>query len=166
MEKITCAILSNYPSVHTVRFSEEDPVFLSVMDRLREAIAALREKADSVHILVSPAAGTMLCAAEYILGLKSEDDGISLECVIPYEEVAKDWNEPMRERYFAVMEHCDEETLIDYEQEYDTDMRTARYMIDNADCLLVVHKGAREDAILAAIGSSVMQGKNCEILRA
>lgn len=50
--------------------------------------------------------------AEGVLRLQKEHPCIFLECVLPYETVANDWDEESRDRFFRVMEHCGRETLL------------------------------------------------------
>ena len=51
-------------------------------------------------------------AAEEILRQKEHSENLFLECVLPYETVMNDWSEELRDRFFSVMERCDNETML------------------------------------------------------
>ena len=62
------------------------------------------------EFLCGPASAAEISTAEYILSLKQS--GISLECVIPFEDVAAVWDEDLRDRFFGIVGKCEKETLL------------------------------------------------------
>ena len=50
--------------------------------------------------------------AELVMQKKAADPSLWVECVLACETVANDWPEPLRDRFFAVMEQCDRETML------------------------------------------------------
>ncbi len=103
-------------------------------------------------LLVTPLnIGPETLAAEAALKLGSKMN-INLECVLPYEEQAKDWKEPQRNRYFSIIENCDKETLISTAYTDKCEQKCYEYMIKAADIILL--GTAPTEAIAEIIRSS------------
>ena len=49
-----------------------------------------------------------ILAGEMVLGMKEEFPEIQLIAVLPFEEQANTWGEFWREKYFTLLEHCDD----------------------------------------------------------
>lgn len=80
-----------------------------------------------------------LLSAEIILELKHLFP-IRLECVIPFEEYTTHWSEPLRNRFFRVMELCDTETLLQAHFSLDSFQKRAAYFRKKADYLLYLER--------------------------
>ncbi len=82
--------------------------------------------------------GIQIYGAEIVQELKKQWFQITLECAIPYEEQAANWNEPMRNRYFKIIRHCDRETLLQTHYSSDSLKKRSKYMVDNSDFAIAV----------------------------
>lgn len=108
-------------------------------DELFEVIkAVLKELAEEdVLYLVTPMnLGPETLAAEAALRLQARMN-IKLECVLPYEEQAKDWSESERDRYFSIVEGCDRETLISAAYTDNCEQKCYDYLVKAADIILL-----------------------------
>jgi len=57
--------------------------------------------------------GIDMIAGEVVIGLKRKYN-IRLIVVLPFEGMANDWSEDLRQRFFAIMAACDEEVLLNH----------------------------------------------------
>ena len=78
--------------------------------------------------------GTETTAAEIAVSLKGN---IKLECVIPFEEQAKDWSEPERDRYFGIIERCELENMLSSKQNDKSLKLCYSYIISAANLILL-----------------------------
>lgn len=63
--------------------------------------------------LCGMAAGAEIAAAEVVLALRDSTlSDLRLVGVLAWEERTNNWSEPDRDRFFAVMERCDEEIML------------------------------------------------------
>lgn len=63
--------------------------------------------------LCGMAAGAETAAAEVVLALRDSTlSDLRLVGVLAWEERTNNWSEPDRDRFFAVMERCDEEIML------------------------------------------------------
>lgn len=90
------------------------------------------------HFICSPASEAEIFAAEYILSRNLP--GLYLECVIPFEEVATVWSEPLRNRFFEVMKKCDKETLLQIAYSDDCILKKNEYISSNANLDIPLNK--------------------------
>ncbi|MBR0509919.1 MAG: hypothetical protein IJJ85_07350 [Clostridia bacterium] len=67
---------------------------------------------------------------------KKEFDSVWLECILPYETVANEWEEGSRERFFFDMEQCDQETMLQTGYTNDALDKLEAYIFRNADELI------------------------------
>ena len=85
--------------------------------------------------LISPMnRGFETMAAELSLRLGGN---IKLECVIPFEEQAKDWSEPERDKYFSIIENCERETVLSAEKGEKSEKLCYSYIINSANLILL-----------------------------
>ena len=79
--------------------------------------------------------------AEAVLTLRREQPDVTLEAAIPCEEQASRWRESDRERYFALVEQCDLETVVQRHYDKNCMRRRNRYMVDRSARLIAVYSG-------------------------
>ena len=80
--------------------------------RLQKLRACVLQEEKGVRVILGIRTKQDIELAEGVLRLKKEVPCILLECVLPYETVANDWDEESRNRFFYVMEHCGQETML------------------------------------------------------
>ena len=91
-----------------------------------------------VHFLSGLEYGTGLSAAEAILARKAACPFLTLECVIPFEEYTSAWDEPSRDRYFAILSRCDRETMLQTHYSPDCMARQRAYLLLHGDVSLEI----------------------------
>lgn len=104
---------------------EGDALFEKIKD-------LLKGYSEGLWLLSSLSLGFETLAATAVLRLK-EEYPVFLECVIPFEEQAKDFPEADRDRYFYILEKCDKETLLQTRYSSDTEEKRLRYMTEAVD---------------------------------
>ena len=80
-------------------------------------------------------------AAEIVLELKAYYPYITLECAIPCESQAEKWSEPLRDRYFEIVENCDKETLLQTHYTTECMQRRNEYMVNKSRYVFAVWDG-------------------------
>ena len=91
---------------------EATPEADAVYEKIKLALINLSRE-ETLWLLSPMNRGYETMAAELAIRLGGN---IKLECVIPFEEQAKDWYEPERDRYFGIIEDCEKETLLSTEK--------------------------------------------------
>lgn len=109
--------------------------------------------------------GVCQWAAEVILQLKNIFPGIKLHCVLSCETLADNWTEPQRDRFYAVMEHCDEEWMLQGAYTPDCERRCARYLIRHNDLLLAVWNDVEISGAGYALHLAQAAGKEIRLIR-
>lgn len=90
-----------------------DPRCLELKARLAGAVEAAYEKGMR-HFLCGMARGADFYCCEAALALRERRPGVTVEAVIPCEEQAARWRERDRERWFSLVERCDNETMLQH----------------------------------------------------
>lgn len=71
---------------------------------------------------------------------------VTLECIIPFEELHVQWSEAEQERYFSILERCDAEQMMCRGFSLTCYRRCARYLADQCDTLLILWNEKCSDA--------------------
>lgn len=108
---------------------ENTPEGDALFEEIKDILKGYTEK---VLLLSSLNLGFETLAATAALSIRNEYD-VALECVIPFEEQAKDWDEADRDRYFNILEKCDKETLIQPRYSKEVEEKRLSYLCDLAD---------------------------------
>lgn len=159
MEQKNCAFISQRQSVHSSRSCRQQQHRTRLRDQLRTEIQTLITQHPATHFVCGMEPGTDLDAAEIVLELKTQYPAITLEAAIPYEEQASLWSERERDRYYAILEQCDQETLLQKQQTADCKARGIRYLVDACDILIAVWNGT-PDRTGETIRYAAKQGKH------
>ncbi|MBQ7598453.1 MAG: hypothetical protein IJU56_07735 [Clostridia bacterium] len=89
------------------------------------------------HLAVGVNSPQEVALAEQLLALKETAPDLFIECVLAYETVANDWDEPLRDRFFSVMERCDKETMLQTQFTADSLNKMEEYLKKDADIIFV-----------------------------
>lgn len=112
-EKI-CAFVSDGMTALPCGANEEEESCIALKARLSEKLRQLiTEGVRRFRVVMDEGPG--LYAAEAVLALRGEaaaGEGVMLTCIIPCETLADRWYEALRDRFFSVMERCDEEIML------------------------------------------------------
>ena len=87
-------------------------------------------------------AGISLYASELLVSLIETNKRLQLYNLIPYEERATKWSAELRNRYYAVQEHCTKPILISAEWLPTCELDAMLEAIDHASHIVAV--GARD----------------------
>ena len=109
----TCCFTGHRPEKLPWREDEGDPRCLELKARLAGAVEAAYEKGMR-HFLCGMARGADFYCCEAALALRERRPGVTVEAVIPCEEQAARWRERDRERWFSLVERCDNETMLQH----------------------------------------------------
>ena len=127
--KSVCCFTDCCPQSLPFGFNESDERCKKLRALLKEEIVKLIEEQGVTQYISGMEIGIDMYAAELVLELKEEYPQIMLECVIPCESQAEKWSEPLRDRYFGIIERCDKETLLQTRYTPDCVQKRNRYMV-------------------------------------
>ena len=117
----TCCFTGHRPEKLPWREDEGDPRCLELKARL--------------------ARGADFYCCEAALALRERRPGVTVEAVIPCEEQAARWRERDRERWFSLVERCDNETMLQHHYDRGCMLRRNRYLVDHSAMLIAVYDG-------------------------
>ena len=112
---------------------EATPEADAVYEKIKLALINLSRE-ETLWLLSPMNRGYETMAAELAIRLGGN---IKLECVIPFEEQAKDWYEPERDRYFGIIEDCEKETLLSTEKGEKSEKLCYSYIVNAANLILI-----------------------------
>ena len=136
----TCCFTGHRPEKLPWREDEGDPRCLELKARLAGAVEAAYEKGMR-HFLCGMARGADFYCCEAALALRERRPGVTVEAVIPCEEQAARWRERDRERWFSLVERCDNETMLQHHYDRGCMLRRNRYLVDHSGMLIAVYDG-------------------------
>lgn len=138
IKKTCCIIGVKQESVLSsiLKENQQDCIFLK--KALKKLIIRMIEDYKVTYFISAMRLGAEQLAAEIIIELKTLYPYIKLECVIPYENLAENWSEEQRDRYFNIMSKNDIETLLQYHYSIDCNKVLIKYLMGNSQLLLAV----------------------------
>ncbi|MFQ7453790.1 MAG: SLOG family protein [Flavonifractor plautii] len=142
----TCCFTGHRPEKLPWREDEGDPRCLELKARLAGAVEAAYEKGMR-HFLCGMARGADFYCCEAALALRERRPGVTVEAVIPCEEQAARWRERDRERWFSLVERCDNETMLQHHYDRGCMLRRNRYLVDHSAMLIAVYDGMLGDHV-------------------
>ena len=137
-----CCFAGHCPQGLPFGYNETDERCKRLKAQLKAEIIKLIEGHGVTCYISGMAMGTDMYAAELVLELKEKYPQITLECAIPCESQAEKWSEPLRDRYFGIIERCDKETLLQTRYTPDCMQKRNEYMVKKSDCVLAVWNGS------------------------
>ena len=111
-ENGVCCFTGHRPMKLPFGADESHPKCNQLKIILRAEIECLITEHRVCRFITGMALGIDQICAEIVLDLKKKYPQIMLECAIPYEGQAIQWSVEQRERYFGILEKCDEETML------------------------------------------------------
>jgi uncharacterized phage-like protein YoqJ len=137
----TCSFISQ----HLWEIDKNTTEALSIKDHLKLYAQSLIEEKNITRFFILMDAGIPLDAGAAILELRAQYP-ITLDCVIPFEEQHVLWSEEERNRYFSILEQCDNEHMLQHHFSIDCYQRGNKYMVAHASLLLIFYNGRQSDA--------------------
>ncbi len=127
---------------------------------------ALREAYDRGyrHFVCGMARGCDLYFAQQVLELRAQFDDVTLEAARPYEKQAVAWPYEEQERYQAILDQCDYESLV--QQNYDKGclMRRNRFMVDKSSLIIAAYDGKPQGGTASTVLYALRQKLEIKIL--
>lgn len=136
----TCCFTGHRPSKLPWRGEENHPDCLALKTRIREELEGLYRRGFR-HFITGMAKGCDLYFAEAVLDLREQYSDVNLEAAIPCKTQADSWSRTERERYHAILERCDMETLVQHNYTRDCMLRRNRYMVERSGAVLAAYDG-------------------------
>ena len=131
---VACAFTGHRPQNLPWGFDEELPGCVFFKNQLREQILLQAEKGVR-HFLSGLALGVDTYAAEAVIELRKIFP-ITLEGVLPFKGQEGKWNVRDKERYYAILEHCDVKTVMCESYNNAAYFVRNRYLVDNSRVLI------------------------------
>lgn len=133
----------------------------------KEQIAQALERAYGAgfrHFISGMARGGDLYFAEAVLALRERHPDVTLEGARPCPTQADRWPAGERRRYWAILDRCDYETLV--QQHYDRNcmMRRNRYMVDRSARIIALYDGNPQGGTFQTLAYAMKQGLTTDIL--
>ena len=116
------------------------------------------------HFICGMARGADLYFAEAVLVMRERCPGVLLEAARPCETQADSWPEQERQRYNAILERCDFETLIQRHYDPFCMMRRNRYMVDRSKRLIAVYNGVPQGGTAQTITYALRRKLTVDII--
>ena len=159
----TCCFTGHRPNKLPWRDNEGDPRCADLKVRLAAALEGAY--ADGYrHFLFGMALGCDLYFCEAVLALRDRHTGVTVEAAVPCEEQCVRWRERDRNRYFALLERCDYETLVQHQYTPGCMQRRDRYMVDRSQRIIAAYDGRTLGGTMYTLTYALRQGLETVIL--
>lgn len=144
-----CACAGLEPDDLPFGSDETDKRCILLKKRLCRCLKDLIVQEGVRHFISDMTRGFGTLFVETVLALRDEMyPQITVEAALPYETQAEDWSEAQRDRYFALVERCDTETMLQTAYTPQSAERCARYLVERCDYLVAVRAGGGEQSIV------------------
>ena len=140
MLSYSCAFTGHRPARYIFGYDEEHEKCRQLKALLAVQIAALIDIGVTTFY-TGMSLGADQWAAEIVLGMKAARDDIRLIAVIPCETQADRWSVDQRDRYFDIVDRCDDAINLQTKYTPTCMMERNRWLVDHAEFLLAVYDG-------------------------
>lgn len=164
-ENMTCCFTGHRPMKLPFGFDESHPKCKQLKNILRIEMERLITEYHVCRFITGMALGIDQICAELVLDLKKKYPKIVLECAIPYEGQAIQWSVEQRERYFSILEKCDEETMLQTRYTKDCMQKRNRYMVDHSTHVLAVWDGSFRSGSGQTVRYAQKMGRTITMIR-
>ena len=159
----TCCFTGHRPNKLPWGDNESDSRCVDLKTRLTQALEEAYQDGYR-HFLSGMALGCDLYFCEAVLELRERHEGVTVEAAVPCEEQCARWRERDRNRYFALLERCDYETLVQHRYTPGCMQRRDRYMVDHAQRLIAAYDGRTLGGTMYTLTYALRQGLETVIL--
>lgn len=139
-QDITCCFTGHRPSKLPWGYREDDLRCLDLKMDIVQALVGLYQQGYR-RFLCGMAEGCDLYFAESVLLLRQVHEDVRLEAAIPFRGQAEHWTAAERERYYRILDQCDEVHLLQEKYSPGCMMSRNRYMVDRSSLLLACYNG-------------------------
>ncbi len=133
----TCCFTGHRPAKLPWGYDERDPRCLALKGSILRELERLY-RAGYRHFISGMALGCDLYFAEAVLELKERYPAVTLEAALPFPAQAERWSEDNRNRWQALVDTCDLETVVQDHYDRGCMLRRDRYMVDRSAAVLAV----------------------------
>ena len=159
----TCCFTGHRPNKLPWGNNESDPRCADLKARLGAALETAY--ADGYrHFLCGMALGCDPYFCEAVLDLRNRYGDVTVEAAVPCEEQSARWRERDRNRYFALLERCDYETLVQHHYTAGCMQRRDRYMVDRSQRIIAAYDGRTLGGTMYTLTYALRQGLETVIL--
>ena len=137
----SCCFTGHRPTKLPWGYREDDPRCLRLKRRIMDALEAAYEEGYR-HFLCGMAQGCDLYFCECAIELRRRHSDVTIEAAIPCPTQADSWPAAQRQRYRALLEACDFETMVSSVYSPSCMQRRDRYMVDHASLLIAAFDGS------------------------
>ena len=159
----TCCFTGHRPNKLPWGSDESDPRCADLKARLRAALETAYTDGYR-HFLCGMALGCDLYFCEAVLDLRDRHEDVTVEAAVPCEEQCARWRERDRNRYFALLERCDYETLVQHHYTAGCMQRRDRYMVDRSQRIIAAYDGRTLGGTMYTLTYARRQGLETVIL--
>lgn len=161
--EITCCFTGHRPDKLPWGADEDDFRCKALKERLAEALERAYE-AGCRHFISGMARGADLYFAEAVLTLRERRPDVTLEGARPCETQADAWPRREQQRYMAILEQCNYETLVQHHYDRGCMMRRNRYMVDRSSRIIAVYDGVPKGGTAQTLAYALRKGLDTDIL--
>ena len=159
-----CSFTGHRPEKLPWGEEERDPRCLAVKEQLKAALDRAYDRGYT-HFICGMARGSDLYFAQAVLALRDRCPEVTLECARPCESQTDGWGEAARERYEAILDRCDYETLVQHGYTRGCMMRRNRYMVDRSSHIISIYDGMPSGGTAATLAYALRQGLTTDIIQ-
>ena len=161
MRDITCSFTGHRPGKLPWGNDEKDPRALELKEKLKDYIRLLAERKGVKRFISGMAPGTDMYAAEAVIELKKELEGISLECAVPDGDFTGALSPSEKIRYCRIISGCDSVLFVCDPPAPDSDLVRDRYLADSAKYIIAVYSGEQGGT---AYTVNYAKGRGCSMI--
>ncbi len=136
----TCCFTGHRPEKLPWGDDESDPRCAALKQKILDAVEAAYDEGMR-HFICGMARGCDFYFAEAVLALRQRREGVSLEAAVPCPTQASAWRPCDRERWRALLDQCDLETMVQEQYTPGCMLRRNRYMVDHSALVIAVYDG-------------------------
>ena len=159
----SCCFTGHRPGKLPWKYNENDARCLALKRRITDAVELAYEEGFR-HFLCGMALGCDLYFCEAVLDLRDRHEDVTVEAAVPCEEQCARWRERDRNRYFALLERCDYETLVQHRYTAGCMQRRDRYMVDRSQRIIAAYDGRTLGGTMYTLTYALRQGLETVIL--
>ena len=120
--------------------NESDPRCIELKTKIYDTVEAVYCSGKR-HFICGMATGCDMYFCEAVLELRKHHNDITIEAAIPWSGQADSWSADLKNRYSALKNECDYQTLVQTSYSSSCMMRRNKYMVDNASLLIACYDG-------------------------
>ncbi len=165
MDNKTCCFTGHRPSRFSFKDDESATECLDLKRRLQLEIGNMIAYTGVRTFMAGMALGVDTWAAEIVLELKEKYPDIVLIATVPCPEQAENWSKKNKERYYNILDLCDEVRVISPEWSYKCMEKRNRYMVDNSDYVIAVWDGVTRGGTYNTITYAKKKNRSVVIIK-